>query len=251
MQLFLEVYAGSARLSAAMKRRGIDTSPPWDIDFGRKYDLCIAKNARRLYNVITSGHIIGVWWGTPCSSFTSARRWDGGPPPLRTRDNPEDPGPWLSDHDKSKVAIGYLHALITIRGIKLAHSMGAWVAVESPIRSMLWQLPSMINILNDINADSATIEFCAYGLPWQKQTLLRGTLPRLKSLTTGCTRWPLCKFTQKPHQSLRGYTHGGISPLVAQDYPEGLCAAVADLAFAQLHGSVGEASSSGMGPGSA
>ena len=26
---------------------------------------------------------LGVWFGFPCGTFSSARRWDGGPPPLR------------------------------------------------------------------------------------------------------------------------------------------------------------------------
>ena len=87
-RLVLEVYAGSARITQACRRLGIETSQPWDKLGGSRFDLTNKQNIRKLLNIIASGHIILVWLAPPCSTFSSARRWDGGPIPLR---DPVDP----------------------------------------------------------------------------------------------------------------------------------------------------------------
>ena len=81
--LVVEVFAGSARVTAAWKLKGLKVADPWDTLYGVRFDLTEARSVRRLFNLLSSGHVCIVWWGTPCVTFTGARRWDGGPRPLR------------------------------------------------------------------------------------------------------------------------------------------------------------------------
>ena len=43
------------------------------------------KNQKKLYRILASGHVILLWAGTPCTTFSIARKFDGlGPPPGTT-----------------------------------------------------------------------------------------------------------------------------------------------------------------------
>ena len=102
------------------------------IIYGEMYDLLVEANLRKLLNLLASGHIAGTWLGALCTSFTLARRWDGGPPPLR---DPEDvllAAPWISsDHDLNAVEVGNRLAFVTVRVILVAYQARAWYVVEN------------------------------------------------------------------------------------------------------------------------
>ena len=68
--LFLEVFAGTARMTAAFRRTdplGIRTLPPWDVGFCPEFGLLVPSNLRRFLSLPASGHVEGVWLGTPCT----------------------------------------------------------------------------------------------------------------------------------------------------------------------------------------
>ena len=106
-RLFVEIFSGSARLTSAARQCDAfadRVSQPWDVLNGPEYDFLIKSNLCRLLSLLASGHVLFQWLGTPCSSFCRARRWDGGPVPLRAEENPAVPAPWLvSDVDIGKV----------------------------------------------------------------------------------------------------------------------------------------------------
>ena len=61
--LFLEVFAGSARLTAAFRANPTfkdKVADPWDIIYGKMYDLLVEANLRKLLNLLASGHIAGT-----------------------------------------------------------------------------------------------------------------------------------------------------------------------------------------------
>ena len=53
----------------------------------RSVHLRTPKNLNRSFALLSTGHIHCVWWRTPCSSYSTARRWGGGAPPLRLQYN--------------------------------------------------------------------------------------------------------------------------------------------------------------------
>ena len=74
-----------------------------------------------IVDLIERGLVVGVWMGTPCTSWSRARRHDGkGPPPLRS-----DEHLWglagLNLKDQARVKSGNNHLLFSLRVFRLCH----------------------------------------------------------------------------------------------------------------------------------
>ena len=87
-QFFIEIFAGKAVLTRAIAKQGINTLPPIEIDtnefVSEAVDLTDAKVMQHVKKLIAEGYVCYIHFGTPCSSFSQARKDDGGPPPLRS-----------------------------------------------------------------------------------------------------------------------------------------------------------------------
>ena len=85
-QFFVEVFPGEAGLTQAIIARGIKTLPPIEILANNfvveEVDILDPKVFQHLCKLIQAGCIFFIHFGTPCSSFSQARKDDGGPPPL-------------------------------------------------------------------------------------------------------------------------------------------------------------------------
>ncbi len=238
--LFVEVFAGSARVTSAARSCGIKTLDPWDILYGTMYDLLRPKNVRKLLRILSSGHVFFAWWGTPCHSFSIARRWDGGPRPLRCDDNVEAHTPWCTPEEIAFVEGGNDLAKLTALGVRTLARVGAYYVVENPLKSRMWELEALVQALESTGADKVRTDFCGWStrkvpVRWQKSTLLAGTLPGLKTLERRCRGGPYCTYTGKQHVVLRGKAPDGrYWTQVAEPYPLSMCDAVGNLAAAAL-----------------
>jgi hypothetical protein len=86
---FIEVFSGSGRLAQSVRDTGI-TVFEYDLtEQGGRRNLLHSSVLRELRELIAHPMCRGVWFGFPCGTFSSARRHDGGPPPLRGT-NPKD-----------------------------------------------------------------------------------------------------------------------------------------------------------------
>ena len=218
-----------------LRRRG----EPWDILYGPKHDLLNVRNQRRVLALLSSRHVLVDWWGTPCTSLSLARKFDGlGPAPLRDPDDPTQPAVWTSVSEK--VIVEQANALIeiTVRGIRAGFKAGAVCVLENPEGSRLWELPSVSEVLKEIGAQHVVTHYCRWlerdevlgELPWLKPTRLSGTLPGLLQLARQCSRTRFCREWGCNHRPLVGKTADGrFWTAVAQPYPRRLCAAVASL----------------------
>eukprot|EP00973_Karenia_brevis_P076564 10636882-Karenia_brevis.AAC.1 len=74
--VFLELFSGKAVLASALRARHYGCLA-CDIKYGVEFDLCDSVVRSVIKGWISSRVISGVWFGTPCSSFSLARR---GPP---------------------------------------------------------------------------------------------------------------------------------------------------------------------------
>ena len=224
-RLVVEVYAGEAGVSFECRALGLEVEEPWDIRYGIRYDLTIPKNRKRLMRLLGSGHVLLVWWGTPCTTFSIART------PLRDADDPSKPLAHLTERELAVFREGNLLADVTAEGLVVAHQAGAYSVVENPFSSALWRYPPIARSLEAIGAQHVRTDFCAWGTRWNKPTRLSGTLPGLERLTRVCTgRGGACSFSGRRHQPLRGRAPNGLWwTKVAEPYPKGLCIAVAHL----------------------
>ena len=79
-----------------------------------------------------------------------------------------------------------------------------------------------------IQSCDVRVDFCGFGTPWKKSTRLRGTLIGLRIVERVCRGGSVCCFSGRRHVVLKGKDkHGRYRTLVAQPYPQSLCAALA------------------------
>ena len=101
---FVEVFSGTGRLAAAVRSQGV-VAYEFDLtEQGGRKDLLKKNVLSELRSLIESPYCLGVWFGFPCGTFSSARRNDGGPPPLRGTNSKDIWGlPHLTGRERDRV----------------------------------------------------------------------------------------------------------------------------------------------------
>ena len=139
---FLELFAGEAGISDAVFAAGVPVLPPVDVVPSARVtiprDLLDALFWQKILEVITLGLVFFLHCGTPCNTFTAARKLDGGPPPLRSADAPLGL-PNLSEADRMLVFLGNLFLERTVEACYLVFSLGGDFMIENPLLSLLWE----------------------------------------------------------------------------------------------------------------
>lgn len=115
---FLEVFAGSGRISAALDERGLLVAEPLDLNRGPWCDLLDKRVEKVVASWILSGRVWGAWFAPPCARCSPAR------------------------------TTGRAGSYVDISGIKCAHAMlrllrvrdarGVRYVIENPARSSLF-----------------------------------------------------------------------------------------------------------------
>ena len=166
--------------------------------------------------------------GTPCSSFSRARRGVPGSPggPLRTKQFPSGL-PGLPHDDDHKVNVGNTLASFSAEVVKTCLKQGTLCSLENPRFSFLWDFPDIENICR--YGEAALFDFCCFGTAWKKPTKFMfwnsfgtSSINRLcqTSLEGG---HKICSRTGRRHQILEGKAPGGKSwTCVAEPYPHRL-----------------------------
>ena len=227
----LEIFSGCARMSQAMSKQGF-TCFAYDIEYNSGCDLLNFDNRKKLVKWINkhSDQIALIWFGTPCTSWSRARRFDGGPPPLR------DDGvhlmlgcEHLSARDQAKVLEGNALLDVTIELIKLCQALQLPWVMENPYTSRIWLTPQ-VQKLCAYGAILHQVDYCAFGTPWRKSTgLLQYGFTTLQSVLAVChPTFGRCSFSGHRHLSLTGKDcNNQWMTRRAQPYPLALCERIA------------------------
>ena len=103
-EFFVEVFSGSGRAAQAVRGKGLQA---FEFDLtkqGGRRNLQHASVLRGLAELIRHPLCKRVWFGFPCGTFSSARRHDGGLPPLRGTNSKDIYGlPGLSGRELARV----------------------------------------------------------------------------------------------------------------------------------------------------
>ena len=227
--LVVELFSGCARLSEAAAACGY-LAIAFDIEYGPGCDLLKRAVQFRLKRFLKKFHssIKLLWLGTPCTSWSRARRNDGGPRPLRDDDKHLFGFSILSATDLQRVLEGNQFLEVSKMFIDLAeHYSLRWV-LENPYTSRIWLTPH-VRALQSLGATLHELHFCAFGTPWRKATGLLSNFCQLSSLMRTCH--PIsgrCEFTGKKHIVLSGKDATGIwLTRRAQPYPFEMCRQIA------------------------
>lgn len=150
--VFLELCAGSASLSAAVRSLGVEVMA-FDHESNRHQtkckvtclDLSLPHAYDRIIELVNTCRILGVHMGPPCGTCSRARgipMADGtaGPQPLRSAQHLLGL-PGLRRHDKSRVdAANTLYERLGLLVEELERLNTPWT-IENPTNSYLWDLP--------------------------------------------------------------------------------------------------------------
>jgi hypothetical protein len=227
--VFIEIFSGSGHLASAIKGLGC-LAIMWDISLGMHFDLTLRNNQSFLRGLLM-GHVVwGIHMGTPCTSFSRARR--GKPPPIR--DNCHVMGLLVvSEKDARKIKDGNCLMIFSFGILSLCHRLLLPCTIENPTTSMLWITPHAIRASHLEHYTQAVTEFCMFGKPWRKSTKVVGVHIGLRKFDDfRCVNKPagLCKRTGCPHLVLSGQDPdipGQFLTLTAQPYPRGFCRVLA------------------------
>eukprot|EP00434_Breviolum_minutum_P042196 symbB.v1.2.037543.t1/scaffold5571.1/size28630/6 len=176
--------------------------------------------------LIFFGCIFFAHFGTPCNSYSGARKDDGGPPPLRSSEFP-DGLPVLSDQNLCIVFMGNLFNERTCEACIAIVTVGGDFSIENPLGSLIWETPSMKQLIWDARAWWVDLDQCAFGAPSRKPTRLILSNQRMqRSLHKTCPG-------NHVHEVLKGKVYSEQFKKVvyrtklAQEYPWELCRTMA------------------------
>ena len=168
---FLEIFCGTAGLSAAARKigfrvLGVDhgsvrraNAPVIDLDLRK--DEC----QQRLWPEIRRAH--AIWLAPPCGTASAARGIPlpgskSGPRPLRTRKYP-DGAPHLVDRDAARVASANALYSFSAQVFSYCQAQGIPCVVENPVSSLMWRTTWFAPLVRQKRVHWHELHACMYG----------------------------------------------------------------------------------------
>ena len=200
-----------------------------DMRFDMSHDILKQKLQLAIMGWIRAKHVVFVWMGILCKSWSRARNMPGGTAMLRNTDNIYA----RLEKDQEKVNQGNAMMYFAARVMRACVAGNIGAAIENPWSSWIWKTHVFkVLVSHSGGRHLARPDFCIWGTPWQKGTgIMTNANPSVaERRCTGCPRG-LCRRTGKPHIELRGtLPDGRFLTAVAEPYPRSLCTALARMA---------------------
>ena len=216
----MELFAGSARVTKALRRLGYGCVPI-DIDYGVEFDLFNSEVSDRIIGWIRGGCICGVFLGTPCSSWSVARHGPPGSNWCALRSASHIYGlPGLGTADRQKNKTGNTAMRVTARFIKETTNLGVPTMLENPVSSRLFAAPPISRVCGGASVRQV-FDMCSLGTRWRKRTRIQtwGCQP-ISDVACCRGRNHMCSFSNRAHIELAGKNSQGVFwTSLAQVYP--------------------------------
>ena len=229
----VEIFSGTARLTRAFQAVGLLCLPPIDITVcemvPQPFDVVDVDRWAFFMQLVYMGAICYAHFGTPCNTYSAARKDDGGPPPLRSFDWP-DGLPHLAGDLFLAVFLGNLFRDRTIEACLILSLLGFDFSIENPLGSLIWATPSFKSFMVATRAFSVDFDQCAFGAPSMKPTRVVGSH---QSLTAALFRKCPGRSRSHRHVVLKGKVFSQqfgrvvYRTKLAQVYPHAMCEAMA------------------------
>ena len=134
-------------------------------------DITDPKVVQHIKLLIEEGYMLYIHFGTPCSSFSQARKDDGGPPPLRSAAHITGV-PGLSTRDQTKVELGNLFVEVTAELILWCQRYHVRWSIENPATSFIWKMPKFKEVWDKTGPSAVTCDMCRFGCKHLKPTTI-------------------------------------------------------------------------------
>ena len=161
---YIEVFSGSGRLAHTVRANGVQC---FEFDLtskGGTKNLLHANVLRELKSLIAHPQCRGVWFGYPCGTFSSARRNDGGPPPLRGTNSKDIWGlPHLVGKERARVDSANKLLLRMHELMKHCESNNVPFYLENPQTSRLWMHPIIRKWASHKSPHKVEVDYCQFG----------------------------------------------------------------------------------------
>jgi len=222
-RLFLDLFAGhSAPLSCAAKIANIDHFSPFDIEFYASCDILDDDLFENLLKLAHSGLIGAVWSAPPCRFYSSLRKHDRGPPPLRSKEF-LDGLPGLSKHQQRQVRESKeIHRRSDLICIAV-FQQGGFAGKEQPLNSLAWQEPYSQQFVEQCSCHLVATPACKWGLDFFKYWAIAATSDHISSLAGQCSH--------RDHMDFRGkrLPDGSYVSALTAEYPSALASAIINI----------------------
>ena len=175
--------------------------------------------------LILLGAVFFMHFGTPCNTFSSARKEDGGPPPLRSLEFPDG----LPNLDLELFLVTFLGNIFVDRTAEACFALarlGMDFSIENPLFSLIWETPAMKRVARLCRAFNIDFDQCMWGAPSVKPTRILATSEAFRALEVRCDG-------SHAHVKLRGRVWSDFfgrwvyRTKLAQEYPHRMCETMA------------------------
>lgn len=168
-RFFLELFAGSGAVSAALWRRGARVAVPIDVRHGRHHDLACPRVQAVVLSWLLSGRVAGIFMAPPCTPWSTART-AGRPPPVADK--------------------GFACARFARRVVMACAGKNVPFIIENPHSSRLWRWGPMRTALQRAGATECMTHLYAFVAAWVKPTCVAESCSSLSSLARRCPGHP-------------------------------------------------------------
>jgi hypothetical protein len=236
---FVEVFSGTGHLASAVRELGLDAFEFDITEQGGRNNLLHSKTLHELKALIAHPMCRGVWYGFPCGTFSSARRHDGGPMPLRGTNSKDIWGlPHLEGKERARVNSANKLLLRMHELMKHGENHRVPFYFENPRSSNVWMHPIIKQWVQHKFSHTVEFDYCQFGTDWRKPTTILsvgneafhiGKLVKCRQTWHG--KDSICSKTDKPHTTLSGFLGGADKGQYltnrACPYPKDFCTYVA------------------------
>ena len=185
--LVIEIFAGSARLTAAIRDAGM-AGVAVDHDKSRStrphialYDLNDRSQFDALVDFIRleRHRIIWVHFAPSCGTASRARErplksWEKKgfkiPKPLRSDEFPLGV-PGLQGIDKQRTETANITYSRTAELAKMLHQWDITISIENPLNSIFWLVPDIVSLLSQVSGFETVFDHCCHGGMRDKPTM--------------------------------------------------------------------------------
>lgn len=155
---FIEVFAGAAKVTAAIQRLGIPTGPPIELSFSEEFNVEECHVVSWLTYLLSHRLILGIMVEPPCTTFSIIRR-----PALRSRDAPYGHNP-----AEEKTRTGNVLGCRACQLMKVAGVNRVAGLLETTYSSMLKHLLAWHSVQNMACSKTVRVDSCRFGSPHLK-----------------------------------------------------------------------------------